>query len=75
LSDQQVRFHDIVTACMSQAACTAVTFWGVTDKYSWLNSVTDLGCTGSETPRPLLLDNNYNKKLAYTGVMNALLGH
>lgn len=57
-----------------QGTCTAVTFWGITDKYSWLNSRTDLGCTAPETPRPLLWDDNYSKKLAYTGVMDALLG-
>jgi endo-1,4-beta-xylanase len=74
LSDQQARFHDIVAACLTQPKCTAVTFWGITDKYSWLNSRTDLGCTGSETPRPLLWDDSYNKKPAYTGVMDALLG-
>jgi endo-1,4-beta-xylanase len=74
LSDQQTRFYDIVKACMTLPKCTAVTFWGITDKYSWLNSRTDLGCTASETPRPLLWDDNYGKKLAYTGVMDALLG-
>jgi endo-1,4-beta-xylanase len=74
LTDQQARYHDIVAACLSQGTCPAVTIWGITDKYSWLNSRTDLGCTGGETPRPLLWDNNYGKKLAYTGVMDALLG-
>jgi endo-1,4-beta-xylanase len=74
LTDQQARYRDIVAACLSQATCPAVTIWGITDKYSWLNSRTDLGCTAGETPRPLLWDNNYGKKLAYTGVMDALLG-
>jgi endo-1,4-beta-xylanase len=74
LPDQQTRFHDIVAACLAVPKCTAITFWGISDKYSWLNSRTDLGCTGTETPRPLLWDDNYAKKPAYTGVMNALLG-
>jgi endo-1,4-beta-xylanase len=73
IEDQKVRFHDIVAACVSQPNCTAVTFWGITDKYSWLNDL-DLGCTGTETPRPLLFDDNYQKKPAYSGVMDALLG-
>jgi len=73
LEDQQVRYHDIVAACVSQPACTAVTFWGITDKYSWLNDL-DLGCTDTERPRPLLWDDDYQKKLAYTGVLDALLG-
>jgi len=74
LEDQQARYHEIVAACMTQPACTAVTFWGITDKYSWLNDLTELGCTDTERPRPLLWDDDYQKKLAYTGVMDALLG-
>lgn len=72
LEDQKARFHDIVAACLGQPKCTAVTFWGITDKYSWLNDL-DLGCTGAERPRPLLWDDAYAKKPAYDGVMDALL--
>lgn len=44
----------------------AITTWGVTDKYTWL--------TGWWHPKeyPLLLDNDYNKKPAYQGFLNAL---
>jgi endo-1,4-beta-xylanase len=73
LDDQKAKFHDIVAACLSQPNCTAVTFWGITDKYSWLNSQ-DLGCSASEKPRPLLWDDGYAKKSAYDGVMDAFLG-
>jgi endo-1,4-beta-xylanase len=73
LDDQKARYHDIVAACVSQPNCTAVTFWGITDKHSWLNAL-DLGCTAGETPRGLLWDDNYSKKPAYTGVLDALSG-
>jgi endo-1,4-beta-xylanase len=73
LEDQQVRYHDIVAACVSQPNCSAVTFWGITDKYSWLNNL-DLGCSAGEEPRGLLWDDDYTKKLAYTGVLDALSG-
>jgi endo-1,4-beta-xylanase len=73
LDDQKVRFYDMVGACLAVPACKAVTFWGITDKYSWLNNL-DLGCTGSEKPRGLLWDDDYVKKSAYTGVMDALRG-
>lgn len=65
--------HDVVAACVAQPACKAITFWGITDKYSWLNRFKEAGCT-SRTPNPLLWDNDYGKKPAYHGVMNALLG-
>jgi endo-1,4-beta-xylanase len=74
LDDQQVRYHDMVAACVSQPACAAVTFWGLTDQYSWLNDL-DLGCADGEEPRGLLWDDEYMKKPAYTGVKDALEGH
>ena len=66
-------YHDIVEVCVRQPACTALTFWGVSDRYSWLNSFSESGC-GGRSPQPLLWDNNYDKKPAYTGVMEALTG-
>ncbi len=70
---QATRFHEIVTACLNQPACKAITFWGTTDKYSWLNTWDELDC-GGRKPSGLLWDDNYQKKPVYTGVMNALLG-
>jgi endo-1,4-beta-xylanase len=67
-SDQQTRFHDIVQACFSEPACAAVTVWGVTDKFSWLNG------NDCATPMPLLFDDSYGKKPAYTGFLAALNG-
>jgi endo-1,4-beta-xylanase len=68
LTDQETRFHDIVQACFGEPACVAVTVWGVTDMYSWLNG---MNCAN---PMPLLFDDSYNKKPAYTGFLNALNG-
>ena len=65
---QKTRFHDIVAVCASEPLCLAVTVWGVSDKYSWLNGAT---CA---TPQPLLFDDNYSPKPAYAGVLGALLG-
>jgi endo-1,4-beta-xylanase len=36
--------------------------------------IEDLQCAGTEPPRPLLWDDDYDEKPAYTGVMDALLG-
>jgi endo-1,4-beta-xylanase len=68
LDTQRARFHDVVAACVAQPACRAVTVWGIPDKYSWRNG------TVCATPLPLLFDNDYAKKPAYTGVLDALLG-
>ena len=65
---QRIRFHDIVAVCVAEPLCLAVTAWGVSDKYSWLNGGS---CT---TPQPLLFDGNYGPKPAYAGVLNAFLG-
>lgn len=67
-TDQEARFHDIVQACFSEPGCAAVTVWGVTDKFSWLNG------KNCATPAPLLFDNSYKKKPAYTGFLGALNG-
>jgi len=73
-TEQQTRtFHDVVAACFGQPSCKAVTFWGITDKYSWLNYF-DTSCAEGDTPRPLLFDDDYQKKPAYAGVLEALAG-
>ena len=69
IDTQKMRFHDLVSVCVTEPLCLAVTAWGVSDKYSWLNGMT---CA---TPQPLLLDDNYGPKPAYAGVLDALLGH
>ena len=71
LDEQAAMFHDVVAACLSQPACKAVTFWGITDKYSWLNYF-DTSCADGDTPRPLLFDDDYQRKPAYAGVLDAL---
>ena len=73
-AQQSNRFHDIIEVCLQYEGCTAITIWGITDKYSFLNDRTDLQCQGNGTPRPLLWDDDYNEKPAYDGVLNALLG-
>jgi endo-1,4-beta-xylanase len=71
---QRIRYHDIIETCVKEPKCTAVTIWGITDQYSFLNERTDLQCAGDQPPRPLLWDNAYAKKPAFDGVMDALLG-
>lgn len=78
LDQERAQYHDMVAACVAQPACEGITVWGITDKYSWLNidqnSNSAAGCENGQSALPLLWDDDYGKKPAYTGVMDALLG-
>lgn len=67
-------YHDIVAACVQNPGCWAVTTWGTSDTYSWLNTYNKSGCSSGMLPTPLMWDDNFAKKPAYTGMMNALMG-
>jgi len=73
LEQQKTWYNDVIAACIAQPKCTAITFWGASDKYSWLSSFDETNCDG-KSPRGCLWDSNWMKKPAYSGVMDALLG-
>jgi len=77
-AQEKAQYHDMVAACVAQPACAAVTVWGITDKYTWLdinnNSSSMAGCATGVLPSALLWDASYNKKSSYTGALDALLG-
>ncbi|MDH6223863.1 MULTISPECIES: endo-1,4-beta-xylanase [Streptomyces] len=62
-SEQAANYEKVVKGCLAVSRCTGITVWGVTDKYSWRSSGT-----------PLLFDGNYQKKPAYTAVLDVLNG-
>jgi GH35 family endo-1,4-beta-xylanase len=65
--DTQKRVYDeIVSVCVAQPVCDAVTFWGFTDRYSWIDSF-----FGPDDP--LLFNDTYGAKPAAYGVQDALL--
>jgi endo-1,4-beta-xylanase len=49
-----------------QEKISRVTFWGISDKQSWLNNWPIKG----RTNYPLLFDREYQKKDAYMGIIN-----
>lgn len=66
--DEQGRiYHDVVAACLTEPRCHAITFWGFTDRHSWIDSA-----FGPDDP--LLFDEAYRAKPAFYGVLEALRG-
>jgi len=63
LEAQKVAYKSIVTVCLAEPRCEAVTFWGVSDAHTWINGDT-----------PLLFDAQYAAKPAHAGVLDALRG-
>jgi GH35 family endo-1,4-beta-xylanase len=67
LAEQRRVYHDVVAACVAEARCHAITFWGFTDAHSWIDQF-----FGADDP--LLFDELYRAKPAYFGVQDALAG-
>ena len=61
LAAQKNVYHSIVSLCVAEPRCQAVTFWGFTDAH-----------TSSAGDSPLLFDAAYTPKPAYDGVLDAL---
>jgi endo-1,4-beta-xylanase len=73
LQEQRLRYNRLAAACLESSQCTSITVWGVCDRYSWLNSRSPCSEAGIE-PRPLAFDDDYDKKPAWWGLLDALLG-
>jgi endo-1,4-beta-xylanase len=67
LEEQRRVYHDVIAACVAEPRCHAVTFWGFTDLYSWIDSF-----YGPDDP--LLFDDGYRAKPSYFGTLDALRG-
>jgi GH35 family endo-1,4-beta-xylanase len=65
LQVQRREYQDLVAVCLNEPFCHAVTFWGFTDKHSWID-----GFFGPDDP--LLFDEAYAAKPAFFGVQDAL---
>ncbi|WP_433422580.1 endo-1,4-beta-xylanase [Microtetraspora malaysiensis] len=68
LATQSANYAALTKACLNVTRCVGITVWGVTDKYSWVPDV--FPGYGA----PLLFDDSFNAKPAYTGVSGALGG-
>ncbi|KAF6746874.1 glycosyl hydrolase family 10 protein [Ephemerocybe angulata] len=66
LAQQQMDYATVTTSCLTTPQCVGITIWGVSDRNSWVDG------TFPNYDAPLLWDDNFNKKSAYTGTDNAL---
>ncbi|KAF6756944.1 glycosyl hydrolase family 10 protein [Ephemerocybe angulata] len=66
LAQQQKDYATVTTSCLTTPQCVGITIWGVSDRNSWVDG------TFPNYDAPLLWDDNFNKKSAYTGTDNAL---
>jgi endo-1,4-beta-xylanase len=65
LARQRAVYHDALAACMGMPGFVGVTFWGVSDRHSWVHE--EFG-----EDALLLFDRDYAPKPAYFGVRAAL---
>ncbi len=75
LAQQERLTHDIVAACVAVSGCSGVTFWGFTDRYSWLNAPRWARLFGRGPHRPLPFDEAYAAKPMAAGIAAALAGN
>ena len=64
---QRAAYRDVVRVCAQEPKCEAVTFWGFTDKHSWIHKH-----FGED--HPLLFNDKLQHKPAYQAVFRSLLG-
>jgi endo-1,4-beta-xylanase len=74
LAKQSELARGVAEACLAVPACSGMTFWGLTDKHSWL-STPEWGPRKGRGPHlPLLFDENYRPKPMHSGLVEALRG-
>jgi endo-1,4-beta-xylanase len=72
LAAQKTLTDGVVSACLAVKACTGMTFWGLTDKQSWLSTAEWAPLRGKGPHRPLPFDENYQPKPMHAGILEAL---
>lgn len=66
LQEQARIYRESVQMCVAAKNCTAIVFWGFTDRYTWMTSLIGQG------GKPLIFDEFFRPKPAYEAVKEAL---
>lgn len=66
---QKEVFYNVVHACLQDSNCIGFMTWGIADKFTWLRTS---DWKNFPNAKPVLFDDNYGKKPAYYGVLQAL---
>jgi endo-1,4-beta-xylanase len=66
---QKEVFYNVTRACMQDSNCIGLTTWGIADRYARMGASE---WNDSPAPKPVLFDENFQKKPAYYGVLQAL---
>jgi endo-1,4-beta-xylanase len=66
---QKEIFYNVVHACLLDSNCIGFMTWGIADRYTWLRT-TDW--KNMPDAKPVLFDDDFKKKPAYYGVLQAL---
>ncbi len=64
---QKEIYYNVVHTCLKDANCIGFTTWGIADRYSFLRGDDNL-----PNAKQTLFDDNYGRKPAYEGVLQAL---
>lgn len=65
-------YKTVVEAALESGMCRQITFWGIGDKYSWLEQPQ---FNGSKNADPTIFDDNLEPKPAYYAVRDVLAQH
>jgi endo-1,4-beta-xylanase len=72
MEHQKQIYHDVAATCLADANCTTLIVFGVSDVRSWLRAKVRDPRLDAE---PLLFDEQFQRKPAYYGVLEALQEH
>ena len=66
---QRKIYHDVAAACLADSNCKGMNIWDMSDKDTWLVNKKQEDLSDA---KPVLFDENYQRKPAYYGVLDAL---